>query len=278
MKIIFRIIIPILLVFLSELDGQDFSVYKNLIDEGKMEEVQESLPYLSSQYPNSPFVLYLIAATNSNGEQALEQYKSIAIDYPNSVASELSLMKIGEYLYAQGLYTQASEQLKIIPLYYPDSKNIERAVNLMKKSYLATGEQDSIDLYIELFSKKYPQLNFTDYDYYSSVILQEEKPKTIEILVDTVEIKEEEIVPEKIKLGEEPWVIQVGAFREKKNVEVIVNRLESAGYNIEVIETSGGINLFLVQIVRFATIEKAINIGEKVSDQFGLEFRILERN
>ncbi len=162
MKTIFRIIIPILLIFLSELDGQDFSVYKKLIDEGKMEEVQNSLPYLSSQYPNSPFVLYLKAAVNSNGEEAIEQYKSIAIDYPNSVASELSLMKIGEYLYAQGLYTQASEQLKIIPLYYPESKNIERAINLMKKSYLATGEQDSIDLYIEMFSKKYPQLNLTD--------------------------------------------------------------------------------------------------------------------
>ena len=128
---IFRLILPIILIFLSELACQDFSVYKKLLDEGKMVEVQESLPYLSSQYPNSPFVLYLIAATNSNGEQAIEQYKSIAIDYPNSVVSELSLMKIGEYLYAKGLYTQASEQLKIIPLYYPESKNIERAVNLM---------------------------------------------------------------------------------------------------------------------------------------------------
>jgi tetratricopeptide (TPR) repeat protein len=254
-----------------------------------MDEVRDSLPYLSSQYPNSPFVLYLKAAVNSNGEEAIEQYKTIVIDYPNSVASELSIMKIGEYLYSIGLYSQAIQHLKIIPLYCPESNNIERAVNLMKKSYLASGEKDSIDHYIEIFSKKYPQLNFNDYDYYSTIILkqekpkteivsQEEKPKTEEILKETVEVVEPTITLEKKKLGEKPWVIQVGAFRDKKNAEAIVNRLESAGYIVEVIENSSALKLFLVQIVRFSTIEKAINVGEKVSDQFGLEFRILKRN
>jgi outer membrane protein assembly factor BamD (BamD/ComL family) len=273
---IFRLIIPIILIFLSELTCQDFSVYKKLLDEGKMVEVQKSLPYLSSQYPDHPFVLYLKAAVNNNGEEAIAQFRTIITDNPGSVASELAIMKIGEYLYSKGLYTQASKQFKIIPFNYPKSKDIERAVNLMKKSYLATGEQDSIDFYIELFSKKYPQLNFDNYDYYSSVIIQEEKPITEQILIDFVEIEKPE--PEQVKLGEKPWVIQVGAFKEKKNTEVIINRLESAGYNIEVIENSGEMNLILVQIVRFATIEEAINIGEKVSDQFGLEFRILERN
>ena len=148
----------------------------------------------------------------------------------------------------------------------------------MKKSYLATGEQDSIDHYIEMFSNKYPRLNFSDYDYYSSVILHEEISKAVEIVKDSIEVKEIEFVPEKIKLGEKPWVIQVGAFREIKNAEVIAGRLESAGFSVEVIEKVSRINLFLVQVVRFATIEKAINIGEKVNDQFGLEFRIIERN
>jgi len=274
---IYRFSTLVLLIFLSSIVSQDFSTYKKLIDEGKLEEVRESLPYLSSQYPNSPFVLYLKAAVNSNGQEAIEQYKSIAIDYPSSVASELSIMKIGEYLYAKGLYTQASEKLKIIPLYYPESKNIERAVNLMKKSYLATGEKDSIDHYIKIFSKKYPHLNFNDYDYYSSVILPEVKSTIEEINIDSVVVVEEEAV-EEVKLGEKPWVIQVGAFSERKNADIIVNRLEMAGYDIEVIENSGYQNLFLVQIVRYATIEKAIIIGEKVSDQFGLEFRIFKRN
>jgi len=275
---IYRFSILGLLIFISNIVGQDFSTYKKLIDEGKVEEVQKSLPYLSSQYPEHPFVLYLTASVNTDGEDAIKQFREIIENHPGSIACELSIMKVGEYLYSKGLYTQASKQLKIIPLDYPDSKNIENAVHLMKKSYLATGEQDSIDKYINLFGKKYPKLNFTDYNYYSSVILQEEKSTIEAIIIDSLEVIEVETRIEEVKLGEKPWVVQVGAFGDKKNADIIVERLKSAGYNIEVIENSGDITLYLVQIVRFATIEKAINIGEKVNDQFGIDFRIIERN
>ena len=276
MKIRFFIIIFYILI--SNIYCQDFSAYKNLIDEGKMQEVIKSLPYLNSEYPEHPFILYLNAVTNSNGDEAIEQFQAIVKDHPGTIACELSIMKIGEYLYSKGLYTQAGEQLKILPLYYPKAKDIEMAVNLMKKSYLATGEQDSIDLYIDVFSKKYPQLNFDNYDYYSAIILQEDPPKIEEILRDSVLVIEPKTEQKVVKSGKMSWVVQVGAFREKKNADVVVSRLESAGYVIEVLENSGGKNLFLVQIVRFGTIEEAINIGEEVRDQFGIEFRILERN
>ena len=271
-----RYIIIVLFVLTFNIYCQDFSIYKKLIDEGKMQEVQKSLPYLNSEYPDHPFILYLKAAINSNGEEAIEQFKVIVKDHPGTTASELSIMKIGEYLYSKGLYTQASKQLINIPLHHPDSKDIARAVNLMKKSLLAIGEQDSVDYYIEMFSRKYPQLNFDNYDYYSSIILREETPVIEEILKDSVE--SETTIIEQVKIGDKPWVVQVGAFSEKKNADVIVNRLKSTGYNIEVIENSGEKNLYLVQIVRFETIEEAINIGEEVRDQFGMEFRIIERN
>ena len=107
-----RYFLIIFLIFTFNLYGQDFSSYKKLVDEGKMEEVQRSLPSLIKQYPDNPLILYLKAAININGEEALEQFKAIINDHPISTASELSIMKIGEYLYAQGLYTQAGEQLK----------------------------------------------------------------------------------------------------------------------------------------------------------------------
>jgi len=275
---IYRFSILILLIFISRVVSQDFSTYKQLIDEGKVEEVQKSLPDLKSKYPEHPFVLYLTASVSTDGDEAIKQFRDIIENHPGTLAGELSIMKVGEYLYSKGLYTQASEQLKIIPLDYPESKNIENAVHLMKKSYLATGEQDSIDKYIDLFGKKYPNLNFNNYSYYTSVILPEENSTIEEIDIDSVIVVAPETLVGEVKLGEKPWVVQVGAFGEKKNADIIVKRLESAGYNIEVIENPGDIKLYLVQIVRFATIEKAINIGEKVNDQFGIDFRIVERN
>jgi len=274
----YRYILAVFFIFNFNIYCQDFSIYKKLIDEGKIQEIQDSLPNLNSEYPNHPFILYLNAAVNNDGEKAIEQFQSIINDYPGTTASELSIMKIGEYLYSKGLYTQASEQLKKIPLFYPESKNIERASNLMKKSYRATGEQDSIELYIELFSKKYPHLNFSDYDYYSSMILKEEIPQADEILIDSIIETEQTTELELAKFGEKSWVVQVGAFSSKKNADVIVNRLESNGYNIEVVENLDGRKLHLVQIVRYETIEEAIIVGEEVRDKFGIEFQILERN
>ena len=274
----YRYILAVFFIFNLNVYCQDFSVYKKLIDEGKLQEVLDSLPNLNSEYPDHPFVLFLNAAVNNDGEKAIEQFQAIANDHPGTSASELSIMKIGEYLYSKGLYTQASEKLKQIPLLYPESKNIERASNLMKKSYLATGEQDSIDLYIELFSEKYPNLNFSDYDYYSSIILQEETPLIEKLMKDSVTATNPMTENDITKFGEKSWVVQVGAFSNKKNADVMVNRLESNGYNIEIVENADGRNLHLVQIVRYKTIEEAIIVGEDVRDKFGIEFRILERN
>jgi len=258
----------ILAILISSVFGQDFSAYQKLVDEGKLEEVQKALPDLIAKYPGHPFLLYLQASINLDGDEALAEFRAIVKDHPQTEAAELALMKIGEYLYAQGLYSQASDQLKIIPLYYPGSKNIERAVSLMKKSFLATGEADSSEFYLKLFTKKYPELNFTDYDYYTDLIMP--KPAVI--------VNEPEIEPEPAQLGEKPWVVQVGAFGDKKNAETIMNRLKATGYTIELIENSGDLGLNLVQIVRFATIEEAIIVGEEINDNYGLEFRILERN
>ena len=274
----YRYILAVFFIFNSNIYCQDFSIYKKLIDEGKIQEVQDSLPNLNTEYPDHPFVLYLNAAINSDGENAIKQFQLIVSDHSGTTASELSIMKIGEYLYSKGLYTQASKQFKNIPLYYPNSNNIERAVNLMKKSYLATGEQDSIELYIELFSKKYPNLNFNDYDYYSSIILKEETPLVEKLTEDSVAAVIPTTETDIIKFGEKSWVVQVGAFSNKKNADVIVNRLESNGYNIEIVENLDGRKLHLVQIVRYETIEEAIIVGEDVRDQFGMEFSIIERN
>jgi len=274
----YRYILVVFFIFNFNIYCQDFSTYKKLIDNGRIQDVQDSLPNLNSEYPDHPFISYLNAAVNNDGEKAIEQFQSIAHNHPGTTASELSIMKIGEYLYSKGLYTQASKQFKNIPLYYPNSNNIERAVNLMKKSYLATGEQDSIELYIELFSKKYPNLNFNDYDYYSSIILKEETPLVEKLTEDSVAAVIPTTETDIIKLGEKSWVVQVGAFSNKKNADVIVNRLESNGYNIEIVENLDGRKLHLVQIVRYETIEEAIIVGEEVRDKFGIEFRILERN
>ena len=229
---------------MSFLYTQDFSIYNKLIKDGRLEEVQKSLPYLETQYPKHPFVLYLKASVETDGEKAFKLFTDISENHSETDAGELSNLKVAEYLYSKGLYSQASEQLKAFPTKYPYSDNIEIVYHLLEKSFLATGEIDSVSYYQNIFTKQFPNKNFTDYDYYSSIILNEE-------VIEEEIIIEEIIEEETPKLGEKPWVIQVGAFGERKNADIIVNRLESAGYEVEVVERTDRVNLYLVQVVRF---------------------------
>ena len=255
-----RRILIIVVLQLTFIYSQDFSNYKSLIFKGNIEEVLKSLPHIKAQYPNHPFVNYLEVTKNKNGEEALALYNAIIEKYPNTDAAELSTIKIGEYLYSIGLYTQAGEQLKMIPLNYPNSKYIENSVSLMKKSLSAIGDTDSLNIYLKRFMDMYPSLNFENYDYYASIVDHE---------------KNEPIVSN--RLNHNPWVVQVGAFGEKKNAKVLANRIISPGYEVEIIEKSYGISLYLVQIINYSTSDEARLVGNEVRNKFGLDYRIIKR-
>lgn len=266
-----RFLFFLLILSISAINGQDFGIYQNLIEKGKLEEVQKSLPYLESQYPDHPFILYIKAAVESDGDIALEKFQEIVDNYTNTFAGELSSLKIAEYLYSKGLYTQTSEFLKVFPQQYPESEHIEMVFHLLKKSLNAIGENDSISFYQEKFSEQFPNSDFSEYDYYEILTQEQEMPLVEEGVT-------QKAVDQVTVFGQKPWVIQVGAFSKLENADIVANRLKSAGYDVEIVEKIDRVNLYLVQVVRYESIESAINIGERLQDQFGLDFRILERN
>ena len=107
----------IILVF-SALSSQNIDLYFSLIEEGELDGVKENLPELLSKFPNDPGVLFLKAVLTEDGDSALKQYKYVLKNFPKSIYAPEAAMKIGEYFYAKGLYTQCSSVLKVIPLQY----------------------------------------------------------------------------------------------------------------------------------------------------------------
>ena len=67
---------------------------------------------------------------NDNGDLTIIQFRQFIEKYPYSEYTDDAEMKIGEYLYARGLYGQASQQLKKITLKYKNSNHIQRSVDL----------------------------------------------------------------------------------------------------------------------------------------------------
>ena len=257
----------ILFVVLCQINGQDIKKYLTSIQKGGIREVRGKLPELISKYPNNSGVLYLKALTTVDGESAIKQYRSFVDKFPDSPYSDAAVMKIGEYFYSLGLYSQASVKLRFVPMNYPESEHIQRSVDLLVKSYNATGEMDSARFYLSLFKTKY---SFLDIDRYNINGVGERKKVSHKILV-----KEPVVRPVS---GSGPWVIQVGAFRKYSNAKRLKMNLTQNGYKVMVEEIIANRNrLHVVRVVRDASREDANQVGVELKNKFGLDFRVLKK-
>lgn len=273
-------IIPIILLFFSFAHSQNINLYLTLIEKGRYEEVRENIPDLLSRYPNEPGVKYIQALINNDGDASLAQYKKVIENFPNSEFASQSSIKIGEYLFARGLYSQASAQLKKSILDYPKSDFHQRALDLMINSYIATGEKDSARISLALISDLYPKL---DYKKYNLGVTPASKKDTRLVRIDKNSVNEriKTVKAKRTKAKSKkkaymPWVVQVGAFGKYENANRLKKQLQSSGFPTEVHRiNSNGNRLHAVRIVRYETKNQADKIGRSLKSKFGLDFRII---
>ncbi len=273
-------------LFFSLLFAQDLRLYFSLIQEGRVAEVRQALPDLARSYPKNPAVLYLQGLTVADGDSSVKLYRKLIRTYPKSEYCDDAAMKIGEYLYSRGLYTQASRQFSRIPLHYSQSPHHQRAMALMVMSYRATGELDSAAYNLARFKRKYPEL---DYDYGIAGLDEVEIPATtVEVVkIDPAQAQEmlqqqAPAVPVPAPAVEptlpKPWVVQVGAFSNYQNARSLKNRLVANGYEVEISEVSSNNNrLHVVRVVRYPSKTDANAVGAELRRKFGLSYMVLNR-
>ncbi len=274
----------IFVLFFSLLQAQDLRLYFSLIQEGRVAEVRQAIPDLVRSNPNDPAVLYLQALTISDGDSSFKIYQQILRQNSQSEYCDDAAMKIGEYLYSRGLYTQASRQLSAIPMNYGDSPHHQRAMDMMVKSYKATGELDSAAINLARFKRKYPTLN---YDYGIPGLDEIEIPTgTVEVVkLNQTQAKQKlQKKPQRIKpvtthkAPPNPWVVQVGAFSNYQNARSLKNRLIANGYKVEISEvSSNNKRLHVVRVVRYASKTDANATGADLKSRFGLNYLVLNR-
>jgi tetratricopeptide (TPR) repeat protein len=258
---------------------QNINLYLTLLEKGRISEVKDNLPELLDRYPNEAGVYYIEALVNQDGESSISQFKKIINNFPNSEFAAKSEMKIGEYFFARGLYSQASIQLKKVIYKYVDAKNHQRALDLMINSYMATGQEDSAKVALKMIKQLYPSLIFDKY----GIVLIDKFSREVKL----VRLNSEEIT-KKIKSRKKkkrkplpkdlikPWVIQVGAFGKYENANRLKKQIQGNGYSAEVhAVNSNGNRLHAVRIVRFISKKDAEKIGKGLKKKFGLDFRVL---
>ncbi len=262
-----------------QLSAQNIDLYLTLIEKGKMEDVQESLPELLNRYPDDAGVYFLQAMLNENGDSSLVLYRNVIKNFPDSDFAPKSEMKIGEYLFSRGLYSQASVQFKKILTKYPQGKHHQRAMDLMVNAYLATGEESTASTTVRTLKQLYPSLNYSGYEIGGVENSSKEAklvrldPGTTSSRIKSFKAARKIIVPKRV---EKPWVVQVGAFGKFDNANRLKKQLQEYGFATEVhTVNSNGKRLHAVRIVRFETKSSAEKIGQKLKKKFGLDFRVL---
>ena len=248
------ILIPVILV------SQNVEMYLSLLQEGQTNAVREKLPELVSKYPNHPNVLFLNALLTKDGMKSLELYNIIIDKFPESKYASDAAVKIGEYFYARGLYSQAGKQLCNIPRKYPRFPDIQRVLDLMVNSFQAIGQEDSAKYYLGIYQSMFPYLDIDKYGINTGL-----KPRNDSI--SKTKIKETK-----------PYVIQIGAFGNVQNAKRLKLQVSQIGYEVELskIQTNGR-GLHAVRVVRFKSKYAAEKIGKIINKKLGVDYRVLYR-
>ena len=259
--------------------SQNIKLYLTLLEKGQILEVKDNLPELLDRYPDEAGVYYIQALVNQDGDSSINQFQNIIMNFPKSQFAAKSEMKIAEYFFARGLYTQASTQLKKLIYKYVDANDHQRALDLMINSYLATGQLDSAKVSLRMIKQLYPSLKFDKY----GIDVKDKAAKEVKLVrLDSDEITKKIKSRKKKKRKPlprdliKPWVIQVGAFGKYENANRLKKQIQSNGYSAEVhAVNSNGKRLHAVRIVRFISKKDAEKIGKGLKKKFGLDFRVL---
>lgn len=258
------------LLVISIIYSQTFDRYFDLLEQGRLQEVRDQLPELRSKYPYEPAVPFLYILLNTDGDSTIIELRDFILKFPDSEYTDDAEMKIGEYLYSRGLYSQASQQLKKIPIRYTNSDHFQRAVDLLTSSFNATGETDSAQFYVSRAKSIRSDLKV---DHYSFNVSQ---PRvSYKKLIGKDDRKKEASIG---KTENRPWVVQLGAFGKYDNARRLKNMVKGAGYPIEIVEVmSNSKRLHAVRISRFVSEKDADKVGREIKAQYGVKYRVLNR-
>ena len=240
------------LLFPCYLFSQNVDMYLSLIHEGQREGVKENLPELVSKYPNDPGVIYLQALLTVNG--------MIIDKFPESKYAGEASVKIGEYFYARGLYSQAGRQLCTIPRRYPRLSNMQVVVDMMVSSFLAIGEDDSVKFYTGIYQSMFPNLDIDKYGIERPIITSTQ-----------FSIKTNAQEPR-------PYIVQIGAFGRIQNANRLKLQVSQIGYEVKIspVQTNGK-PLHAVRVVRYKSKSSAERVGDSIKKKLGIDYRVLYR-
>ena len=278
MKIIY--FITICLSFLRSQDHIDALIQDVL--HGSRDSAEKALPTIEQEYPNNPSVMYLKGLLETDGEEAMAIFSKLYDTHSTSDYGDDAVMKVAEYYYVAGLYVQAKDWLKKMPIYYSRSEHIERAVKLFLNSLIVSGLKDTAIFYSRVFERQFPQL---DVDGKINDLL-EDFEKSNQQKEDAKEKTSKHAEPEGIPTKKSYtnvlvriYSLQSGAYSIRENAEFQKTNLIIAGFSARVIELHRNNRVvYSVRIGYYNSKNDAGIIGLQIKTKLDLDTIVVTNN
>ena len=278
MKIIY--FITICLSFLRSQDHIDVLIQDVL--HGSKDSAEKALPTIEQEYPNNPSVMYLKGLLETDGEEAMAFFSNLYNTHPTSDYGDDAVMKVAEYYYVAGLYVQAADWLKKMPIYYSRSEHIERAIKLFLNSLIVSGLKDTAIFYSRVFERQFPQL---DVDGKINDLL-EDFEKSNQQKEDAKEQTPKSAEPEGIPTKQNDtngsvgiYSLQSGAYSIRENAEFQKNNLIIAGFSARVTELHRNNRvLYAVRIGYYDSKNDAGIIGSQIKTKLDIATIVVTNN
>ncbi len=229
--------ILLFLFWATTIIAQNFSIveYLKKVESGQAENVRQELPILLKEHPNDPSVIFLDAVLTEEGETALEKYKKLYNEYPQSQFADAALYRIFSYYFALGFYKKAEEYLNKLKDNYPSSPYIKAADRSIP--------EEEIDNSLTL----------------------DEKEEIKQVAPSTKTGSSESL----------KYTVQAGAFLNYKNAERLKKNFQKAGYYSSIYPKEvGGSILNVVVVGKFKTEAEASAFLPKLKSQYKLNGRV----
>jgi len=240
-------------------------------------ELKNRLDAIKKKYPNSAVPLFLEAYIEENGDRAVDLYKRLIEQYPDSRFADHALLKLAQYYYAIGSYVVASQYLDNLVNQFQDSALVPEAKYLAARCLIASGYYVSAEEELKEIIKKYSKSPFKDHAKTELAILDSLAKQNATPPRFNGEITNSNQHFES-NAGNRKYTIQIGAFQDKNNASRQQELYSQQGY-LTKIETKSVDNtlLYLVWVGEFETEDQAARFGEVFKSLYGVSFHVVKK-
>lgn len=234
-KIAFSVLVIALLLPLSAMSQSKVNSYLKMIAKGKVEEVKTKMPELIANYPDEPGVKLLQAVLTEDGSRAVNVYKSIVKDFPNSEFADDAQWRIVQFYAIIGDTNAAIAELEVFRKRYPNSEFLAPASDVVRSA-----------------------IGMAKYDYKKAHTAKAETKTPTKIEPAKASAAKPSADVKAAAKGHDTWGLQVGIYSTKAAAESEMKRFTGMKLKTEVKEKSvEGKKKFAVIIGNYSSIESA---------------------